>query len=391
MNESPRTERASEPRIAWRTVDDRRPLARPDRWLLLVHQLPPEPGSFRMKVWRRLQTLGAVALKSSVYVLPNTERAREDFEWLLREILEGGGEGSVCEARLVDGVTDEQVEALFQAAREADYATIAGEAGDLLAGLESEDHRRGAGRRQARGQLAQLRRRLAAVAAIDFFDAPRRREAERLLTELDTRVNPRPEPETGKTRPVPGHVKGLTWVTRSGVHVDRMASAWLVRRFLDPEASFKFVTVNRYRPRAGELRFDMFEAEFTHEGDRCTFEVLLDAAGLDEPALLEIGQIVHDIDLNDDKFGREDRTGVQRLIEGIALTHAADEDRLGRAAALFDDLYAYFRRSGAGARPRVSAARPSQGVATGKGVGGKTRPMRKAGARRETRGQKRPR
>ncbi len=116
----------------------------------------------------------------------------------------------------------------------------------------------------------------------------------------ETRRRTRPQ-EDGK-RPLQGSV----WVTRQGVHVDRIASAWLIRRFIDPEARFKFVPAKGYVPEPGELRFDMFEAEFTHEGDRCTFEVLLARAGLADPALAAIGEIVHDIDLKDAKFGREE-------------------------------------------------------------------------------------
>jgi hypothetical protein len=123
-----------------------------------------------------------------------------------------------------------------------------------------------------------------------------------------------------------------------------MASGWLIRRFLDPEAHFKFVPAKGYEPETGEVRFDMFEAEFTHEGDRCTFEVLMDRLELKDAALLPIAEIVHDIDLKDSKFGRQDTAGIDRLIAGIAMAHKDDESRLSRASAVFDDLYQYFRR-----------------------------------------------
>src|ERR687883_521577 len=96
-----------------------------DRWLLLVHQLPAKPAYLRVKVWRRLQALGAVAVKNAVYALPATAGAQEDFEWLLREIASGGGEAFVCEARLVDGLTDRQGPAPFDRARDADYEELA--------------------------------------------------------------------------------------------------------------------------------------------------------------------------------------------------------------------------------------------------------------------------
>ena len=135
---------------------------------------------------------------------------------------------------------------------------------------------------------------------------------------------------------------GRTWVTRRGVHVDRIASAWLIRRFIDPEARFKFVSDKGYVPEPGEIRFDMFEAEYTHEGDHCTFEVLLARLCQPEPALQAIAEIVHDIDLKDGKFGREEAAGIKTLIAGIAAATDDDNRRLERGATVFEDLYKYF-------------------------------------------------
>jgi hypothetical protein len=125
-----------------------------------------------------------------------------------------------------------------------------------------------------------------------------------------------------------------------------MASAWFIRRFIDSDARFKFVPAKGYKPLAGELRFDMFEAEFTHEGDRCTLEVLIERTRVNDPAVSPIAEIVHDIDLKDSKFGRQETIGIERLIAGIAMAHKDDENRLARGAAVFDDLYEYFRRKG---------------------------------------------
>jgi hypothetical protein len=138
-------------------------------------------------------------------------------------------------------------------------------------------------------------------------------------------------------------MRGRTWVTRQGVYVDRIASAWLIRRFIDPEARFKFVPAKGYTPAPGELRFDMFEAEYTHRGDRCTFEVLLERAGLEDPALQAIAEIVHDIDLKDAKYGRDEAAGIASLITGIARAHPQDEERLAQGSAVFENLYASFR------------------------------------------------
>lgn len=316
------------------------------RWLLLIHQIPPKPDYFRVKIWRRLQRLGAVAIKNSVYVLPKNEQTQEDFQWVLREIVEGRGEASLCEARFVDGLSDEQVEALFQAARSAEYHEIA-EAARPLGKIPLPKGQNGDGRRtQIETELAKLKRRLAEVVAIDFFGAQGREAADGLIAGIEARVHKK---SSGKhveksVTTAREDLQGKTWVTRKGIHVDRMASAWLIRRFIDPNSHFKFVPPKGYKPLQGELRFDMFEAEFTHEGDHCTLEVLIERAGLNDPALVPIAEIVHDIDLKDSKFERQETIGIERLIAGIAMAHKDDENRLARGAAVFDDLYEYCRK-----------------------------------------------
>jgi Uncharacterized conserved protein len=139
-------------------------------------------------------------------------------------------------------------------------------------------------------------------------------------------------------------VSGRTWVTRRGVHVDRIACAWLIQRFLDPDARFSFVAPRGHRAQPGEIRFDMYDAEFTHEGDRCTFEVLLDESGIKDPALRAVAEVVHDIDLKDGKFGRPETAGIALLLEGVARAERDDERRLARGGAIFEDLYRGFGR-----------------------------------------------
>ena len=316
------------------------------RWLLLIHQLPPKPDYFRVKVWRRLQRLGAVAIKNSVYVLPKNDQTQEDFQWVLREILEGTGEASICEASFVDGLSDDQVEALFQSAREAEYRQIADEARRLAEIPMPDKQIEGSRRTQIEVDMARLKRRLAEVVAIDFFGAPGREAAIGLVSGAEARMH---DKRSGKQVSNVGaarreDLQGKTWVTRKGIHVDRMACAWLIRRFIDSGARFKFVPPKGYKPLPDELRFDMFEAEFTHEGDRCTLEVLIERTGLNEPALGPIAEIVHDIDLKDSKYSRQETAGIDRLIAGIAMANKDDETRLARGAAVFDDLYEYFKR-----------------------------------------------
>jgi len=322
---------------------------RDNPWLVLIHQLPPKPAGVRVKVWRRLQGLGAVPIKNSVYVLPNTDEAREDFEWVLREIQQDGGEASLCEARLVDGLTDDEVRSSFLSARENDYRALATEVRTFA---QQAIPRRTRGmspetRAQLEPALVRLRKRLADIGTIDFYGAPGREAVDGLLRDLEDRL----ADQTGSARPAApasrrtSDVQGRTWVTRTGVHIDRIASAWLIRRFIDSGARFKFVPSRGYRPEPDELRFDMFDAEFTHDGDLCTFEVLLRDFGLADPGLRPLAEIVHDVDVKEAKFGRPEAIGVEHLVAGIAWNNPDDDDgRRAQGAAVFDGLYGYFKK-----------------------------------------------
>lgn len=320
--------------------------------MLLIHQIPPKPDYLRVKISRRLQRIGAVAIKNSVYVLPAGEETLEDFQWVLREISSAGGDGSVCHASFVDGLTDGEVEELFRAARSRDYEEVAEAARAALRVLTAAKGAEADFRARARGELARLRRRIADISIIDFFGSTARAQVDGLLERLDVRLRtgaPSEAPALTHARGAqevvdPREVRGRTWVTREGVFVDRIASAWLIRRRIDPAARFAFVPAEGYVPKPRELRFDMFEAEFTHEGDRCTFETLVARFGLQaDTALRAVGEIVHDIDVKDAKFARVEAAGVERLLEGIAAAYPSDDDRLEHGAALLDGLYAAFR------------------------------------------------
>jgi hypothetical protein len=311
-------------------------------WLVLTHHLPTEPAYFRVKVRRRLERIGAVPLKSSVYVLPSSDDALEDFQWLFQEIERDGGEATLAEARFRDGVTDARLVERFREAREADFRELADAARSFVGEAEGASPADGA--RTPETRVRRLTRRLEEVMAIDFFEADGRASAEQAVEEarrLATGDPRRPDPaHAGVPEPLG---TGRTWVTRRGVKVDRMASAWLIRRFVDPDARFRFVPPDGHDHREGELRFDMLEGEFTHEGDQCTFETLLARRRLDDRALDALAEIVHDIDCKDDRFGRAETPGVASLLDGIVRTVADDEVRLQRGAALLDELYAHFR------------------------------------------------
>ena len=305
------------------------------RWLLLIHSIPPKPNYLRVKIGRHLQRLGAVAIKNSVYALPKNDETHEDFQWVTRAIVEGEGDASIVEARFIDGLSDGQIEAIFQSAREGDYAALTEDARRLHAELVKGI--------TITSDLGRLRKRLDEVVAIDFFGANGREAAEALIAELEEAMKPS-KAELSRKVPRPEIAPGRTWVTRAGIKVDRIASAWLVRNFIDTEACFKFVSGQGYQPLLGELRFDMFEAEHTHEGDRCTFEVLVHRFRLEEPALRAIAEIVHDLDMKDGKYGRLEASGIERLIAGLCATITDDDARLAQGTPIFASLYESFRR-----------------------------------------------
>jgi len=243
---------------------------------------------------------------------------------------------------LVAGLSDAAVETMFITARDDDYAALAQEARDLQRSL-SRRKRQGSDSGQSSSALLRLHKRLSEVVAIDFFGAFGRGTVEGLLASIDAALRP-PAGAPGEPRAKAAQTPGGVWVTRTGVHVDRIASAWLIRRFIDPEAKFKFVRGHDYAPEPGEIRFDMYEAEFTHEGELCTFEVLLQRFGIEDSALVRVGELVHDIDLKDGKFGHAETSGLDHLVAGIAMRHKDDEARLSDGAAVLEALYEYFRR-----------------------------------------------
>lgn len=311
-------------------------------WYLLIHQLPPEPLYLRAKIRQRLVRVGAVALKNAVYVLPRLQDCLEDFEWLAQEAIAGGGEAHICEAAFLEKATDAALVERFRKERDADYAALAGSIREW-----SRKARRASGvnppEEDLPARLARSRRRLEEIARIDFFQAAGRVEVERLVEALERRIEPRGD-SSGSRKPRAAGLSNRTWVTRKGIKVDRIASAWLVRRFLDARARFRFIDPKTETARAGEITFDMVGGDFTHEADRCTFETLRRRAGVKDPALAPLAQIVHEIDLKDGKFGRPETRGIERILTGIFNSCSRDEDRLDKGFALFDELYGSFRK-----------------------------------------------
>jgi hypothetical protein len=307
-------------------------------WLVLILRLPPRPSSLRVRTWRRLRALGAVALKSSVYLLPAGPEHYEQFQWLAQEAQRAGGEATLLQVERVENLAPDELVRLFQAARERDYRAVAEAYRRLLRGLETRA-RRSAGAGRTAEEAARLARELQRVTAIDFFDAPSRAEAERLRDALAQHLAPRPAAAQGVPTPGPGlaGLRGRRWVTRPRPHIDRIASAWLITRFVDPEAAFLFAPREAFPGDA--IPFDAVGAELGHQGEDCTFETLLRRAGLEDPRLRELAEIVHEADLRDGKFARAEAAGIDLAVRGLLAALPDDHAVLAHGMTLFDGLY----------------------------------------------------
>lgn len=313
------------------------------KWLILIHQIPPKPDALRVKIWRRLQQVGAVAIKQSVYVMPFSEQSREDLSWTLKEIVDGGGEGSISEVRFVEGLTDEQVISLFQNARKADYEKIIQDANQLIADWSSGEINPQDPAIKASAQVAKLQRLFDNTVGIDFFKAPEKGTAELLIKDLMARSSGSGTDSVTRMDGLNG-LKGKVWVTRKNIFVDRIACGWLIRRFVEKNAVFKFVDSDTYSPSPGEIRFDMFDGEYTHEGDQCTFEVMIQRLGLQDRPLIALAEVIHDIDLKDTRYDRSETDGLKALLSGLTASVPNDNERMTQGAQLMENLYAFFQR-----------------------------------------------
>lgn len=316
-------------------------------WLLCIHNIPPKPPYLRAKAAKRLAALGAVAVKNAVYVLPNGERQRDGLVWLSREIEQGGGRAYVCGASfdvMGGGLNDTHIRNLFVEAREADYRALAADFLPLFEALGTSEGTSPAALETVQGWSAQLRARSEAIQAIDYFGAPGREAVEGMLAgagrwlRLSTLGG-----EQNSAILDPNLYAGRAWVTRPSIHVDRIASAWLIRRFIDPQATFRF-DAKTQTPK--DIRFDMPEAEFTHEGSLCTFEVMVRRFGREtDAALMVLSQVIHDIDLDEATPGRAESAGIAALLNGICLQTDNDMERLEHGSRLLDSLYEHFQRT----------------------------------------------
>ena len=317
------------------------------QWVLLIHQLPPRPTNLRVRIWRQLQKLGAVAIKNSVYVLPANDKTYEDFQWLKQEIESAGGEAAVFRGSAVEGTTDQQIIEAFQKIRDQEFAAVTAE----LEGLSGAVHEQARGKHLSatrltahEAELNKLHAELERIIATDFFNASGRLAAlgayercEKAIRLAQTPGSKPPRVGLKGSRLDIGKYQGRRWMTRRNLHVDRLASAWLIKQFIDKRPRFYFVAEGETIE--GAIPFDMYGAEFTHQGEDCTFETILKRFGLYEnDALKELSEIIHDIDLKDDKFHRLEATGINAIINGLSQTLRNDRKLLQQTNILFDGL-----------------------------------------------------
>jgi hypothetical protein len=343
----------------------------PRRWLLFVHQLPPGPSNLRVRTWRRLQQLGAIPIRQAVYALPDTPSAREDFEWLKTEVKAAGGDVSVFAADHVDAWSDDGLIDEFRRSRQEAYAALAS---DIEKVLKRASNRRPSGTRAtAIRRLSQVyRERLTAIEHIDFFGSAGRDHVATLLARLDEHTSGKGVRAATTKAAGPTSAdkyQGRVWITRPRPGVDRMASAWLIRRFIDPQARFGFAADRGTVP-DDAVAFDMFGVEFSHQEEGCTFETLCGVFMIQESAVARIAAIVHDLDLKDNRFGAPEAVTVGHVIDGLQRAHGDDDTLLSQGMALFDSLYRSFEQAARGAGPRV-VAKPR------KSTGSKTMPRRR--------------
>jgi hypothetical protein len=299
---------------------------RPAEWLLLTFTLPTKRASQRVEIWRKLQRYGTVPLGNSGYLLPRSASNEERFQWLAAAIRKYGGDASVVRVASIDNLSIPQLKARFSEARAREYQELIQE----IHALSGDS-----GERKSTARLGRLRNRFQEIVDVDFFDSPLQERARELLE----RANSLRAATTGTTAKInPKEYKNRTWVTRPRPGVDRCASAWLIRRFIDAKARFRFAPEDQVPQHA--VPFDMFhERGFGHRGGDCTFETLEKEFRVRDPRVVGIGQMIHDADLLDDRFGRKEGYGVDEILKGWARQGLRDEKLLDRGMELIEGLY----------------------------------------------------
>jgi hypothetical protein len=309
----------------------------PGSWLFLLFNLPAKQSSDRVKVWRRLKKFGAIQLKTSTYVLPDEPVHYERFQWLAKEIVDTGGEATLVRVKDIEGMPHAAIVALFNEARARDYDELF----EPLNLLTKDSTARKQSPETFSNQLQKLRQRFQEIRDIDYFQSSRGEDVQRLLQKAEALESSKKKPET-TIRLRAEDYRSKAWVTRLRPEIDRVGSAWLIRKFIDPAAKFVFANTPAEFPKA--IPYDMFEVEFSHHGDGCTFETLIQRFGIRDRAVLRLAELIHDADVEDDKFHRVEGFGVEQIFKGWAKQGLSDQEILAKGFECFDALYAQFKR-----------------------------------------------
>ncbi len=300
-------------------------------WLLLLYSLPAHRNTERVAVWRRFKKIGALQLTTSTYLLPDRPAHYEHFQWLTKLIRDSGGDATLVRVREIEGLPNEKLVERFNKARDKEYAAL----NKALRALT------GRGKKSAAqdfvDKLARMKRQFHELREIDFFNSPRAQDIEMLLRKME-----RTGKEGALPRIDPKNYQARTWVTRPRPEIDRVGSAWLIRNFIDPKAKFAFASAASAKP--GAVSFDMLDAEFSHHGDDCTFETLTKRFDIRDKTVRKMGEMIHDADLDDDKFQRNECIGIDRVLKGWAKEGMSDNDILASGLRCFEGLYAFLRR-----------------------------------------------
>jgi len=301
-------------------------------WLLLLLRLPATHKAERVAIWRKLKKSGAIQIQTSTYVLPDEPARYESFQWLTQEVRSAGGDATLVRAREIEGLPNEKLIELFNTARAKEYATLR----ELLRAFS---HRRKTRSSPTFGdKLDRVRKQFREIRQTDFFNCPRAQDVEMLLRKME---GTQPG-EASVPKVVARDYRGRTWVTRPRPEIDRVGSAWLIRKFIDPKA--KFIFAKKIPANGRVVSFDMLEADFSHQGDDCTFETLLKRFRIQDKMLRKMSEMIHDADLDDDKFERADCIGIDRVLKGWAREGISDQEILRRGFQCFDAFHAFLRR-----------------------------------------------
>lgn len=297
--------------------------------MLLLYSLPAHRNTQRVSVWRRFKKIGALPLTTSTYLLPDQPGHYEHFQWLTKLIRDSGGEATLVRVREIEGMPNEKLVDLFNEARDREYVAI----GKALAGFA-----RGRDLTGHTDEVTKLTRQFRELRAIDFFNSQRGQEIEMQLQKLERKTAAKGALPKIRSK----DYRGRTWLTRPHPQIDRVGSAWLIRKFIDPEARFEFAS--KIPARSNAVSFDMMDADFSHVGDDCTFETLTKRFAIRDKGVRKIAEMVHDADLEDDKFQRPEGIGIDRVLKGWGKEGLPDDEILRRGFECFDAIYTFLQR-----------------------------------------------